>query len=189
MPNWSIILFAHTGLKSAISWTHKVWWKEAQFHFVYISLCLSPSSLLFPSELELWGHCSGSDFHVWPFDHSIGESHYNAGDGTRWRVLWTKCTQMKLYHRKMLETKEIRSQKSNAEINKKEEARVKLLGFQFSGSGQATTASTTTCIPNSTSAIQSSALAVLVVRQQNIYCSPAPSTSHSERESGKTTLP
>ena len=39
-----------------------------------------------------------------------------------------------------------------------------------------------------TSAIQSSALAVLAVRQQNIYCSPAPSTSHSERESGQTTL-
>ena len=30
---------------------------------------------------------------------------------------------------------------------------------------------------------------VLAVRQQNIYCSPAPSTSHSERESGQTTLP
>ena len=38
-------------------------------------------------------------------------------------------------------------------------------------------------------AIQSSTLAVLAVRQQNIYCSPAPPTSHSERESGQTTLP
>ena len=34
-----------------------------------------------------------------------------------------------------------------------------------------------------------SALVVLAVRQQNIYCSPALSTSHSERESGQTTLP
>ena len=33
------------------------------------------------------------------------------------------------------------------------------------------------------------ALAVLAVRQQNIYCSSAPPTSHSERESGQTTLP
>ena len=30
---------------------------------------------------------------------------------------------------------------------------------------------------------------VLAVRQQNIYCSPAPSTSHSETESGQTALP
>ena len=37
--------------------------------------------------------------------------------------------------------------------------------------------------------IQSSAIAVLAVRQQNISCSPAPSTSHSERKSGQTTLP
>ena len=44
------------------------------------------------------------------------------------------------------------------------------------------------CIPNSTLAIQSSALAVLAVRQQNTYCSSAPPTSHSERESGQTTL-
>ena len=54
---------------------------------------------------------------------------------------------------------------------------------------QAITASTITCIPNSALAIQSSALAVLAVRQQNIYCSSAPSTSHSERESGQMTLP
>ena len=46
-----------------------------------------------------------------------------------------------------------------------------------------------TYIPNSALAIRSSALAVLAVRQQNIYCSPAPSMSHSERESGQTTLP
>ena len=45
------------------------------------------------------------------------------------------------------------------------------------------------CIPNSALAIQSSALAVLAVRQQNIHCSPAPPTSHSGRESGQTTLP
>ena len=61
--------------------------------------------------------------------------------------------------------------------------------WQCSGSGQATTTSTITCIPNSALAIQSRALAVLAVRQQNIYCSPAPSASHSERESGQTTLP
>ena len=42
---------------------------------------------------------------------------------------------------------------------------------------------------NSALAIQSSALAVLAVRQLNIYCSSAPPTSHSERESGQTTLP
>ena len=81
----------------------------------------------------------------------------------------------------------------------------------------ATTASTITCIPNSASAILSSALVVLAVSQQYIYCSPASSkrlrtltcdkldpkrtilpgslisssssTSHSERESGQTTLP
>ena len=63
-----------------------------------------------------------------------------------------------------------------------------LLTRQCSGSGQATTASTITCIPNSTLAIQSSALAVLAIRQQNICCSTASSTSHSERESGQTTL-
>ena len=40
-----------------------------------------------------------------------------------------------------------------------------------------------------TLAIQSRALAVLAAREQNIYCSPAPSTSHSERESGHTTHP
>ena len=45
------------------------------------------------------------------------------------------------------------------------------------------------CILNSASAIQSSALAVLAVRQQNICCSPAPSTSYSERESGQAILP
>ena len=61
--------------------------------------------------------------------------------------------------------------------------------WQCSGSGKATTASTITCISNSASAIQSSALAVLAVRQQKIYRSPAPSTSHSERESGHMTLP
>ena len=44
-------------------------------------------------------------------------------------------------------------------------------------------------IPNSALAIQSSALAILAVRQQNIYCSPAPSMSRSEKESGQTTLP
>ena len=38
-------------------------------------------------------------------------------------------------------------------------------------------------ITKSASVIQSSALAVLAVRQQNIYCSPDPSMSHSERES------
>ena len=59
----------------------------------------------------------------------------------------------------------------------------------YSGLGQATTASTITCIPNSALAIRSSALAVLAVRQQNICCSSAPPTSHSERESGQTTLP
>ena len=48
---------------------------------------------------------------------------------------------------------------------------------------------TITCIPNSALAIQSGALAVLAVRQMNIYCSLAPPTSHSERESGQTTLP
>ena len=58
-----------------------------------------------------------------------------------------------------------------------------------SDSGQATTASTITYIPNSALAIRSSALAVLAVRQQSIYHSPAPSTCHSERESGQTTLP
>ena len=36
--------------------------------------------------------------------------------------------------------------------------------------------------------LSGSALAVLVVRQQNIYCSPAPTTSHSERESGQDKL-
>ena len=46
--------------------------------------------------------------------------------------------------------------------------------------------STITCIPKSASAIQSNALVVLAVRH-NICCSPAPSTSHSERESGQTT--
>ena len=61
--------------------------------------------------------------------------------------------------------------------------------LQYSGLGQATTASTITCIPNSALAIQSSTLVVLAVRQQNIYCSFAPPTSHSERESGQTTLP
>ena len=45
-----------------------------------------------------------------------------------------------------------------------------------------------TCIPNSATAIQSSALVALAVRQQNIYFSPAQSMSHSERESGQTTL-
>ena len=44
------------------------------------------------------------------------------------------------------------------------------------------------CILNSASAIQNSAFAVLAVRQQNICCWPAPSTSCSERESGQTTL-
>ena len=43
------------------------------------------------------------------------------------------------------------------------------------------------CVPNSASAIQSRALVVLAVRQQNICCSPAPSASHSV--SGQTTLP
>ena len=56
-----------------------------------------------------------------------------------------------------------------------------------SGSGQATTASTITCILNSASAIQSSALTVLAIRQQNFCCSPAPSMSYSERESDQTT--
>ena len=42
--------------------------------------------------------------------------------------------------------------------------------------------------PNSASTIQYSALAVLAVRQENINCGPAPSTSYSERESGQTTL-
>ena len=55
--------------------------------------------------------------------------------------------------------------------------------------GQATTASTITCVPHSALAIQSSALAVLAVRQQNIYCSPAPSTIHSEGESGPDHTP
>ena len=36
---------------------------------------------------------------------------------------------------------------------------------------------------------KSSALAVPAVRQHNICCSSAPSTSYSERESGQTTLP
>ena len=45
----------------------------------------------------------------------------------------------------------------------------------------------TICISNSPSAIQSDALAVLAVRQQNIYCSPAQCMNHSERESGQTT--
>ena len=35
----------------------------------------------------------------------------------------------------------------------------------------------------------STTLVVMAVRQQNICCSPAPSTSHSESESGQTTLP
>ena len=45
------------------------------------------------------------------------------------------------------------------------------------------------CIPNSASAIQSSVLAVLAVRQHNISCSPTPSMSYSGREFGQTTLP
>ena len=81
-----------------------------------------------------------------------------------------------------------------------------------------TTASATTCILNSVLAIQSSALAVMAVRHQNICCSPAPlceqesehllqscpplragirtsaavlppSASRSGRKSGQTTLP
>ena len=60
---------------------------------------------------------------------------------------------------------------------------------QCSGSGQATTVSTIiTRILNSALAIQSGALEVLAVRQQNIYCSSASSTSHPERETGQTTL-
>ena len=44
------------------------------------------------------------------------------------------------------------------------------------------------CTLNSAVAIQSSVLAVLAVRQLNIYCSPAPSMGYSEWESGQTTL-